>query len=116
VRVLTTLLEMAADWFRDLDQTRDNDRLRSEVDRFTPQAVQLARLIEERPGGLGARYALSAFYRFRSQVAFDMPTRISLLREALRFNPGNDEARLALVALGIRDEQDPPPPEEEDDA
>jgi hypothetical protein len=114
VRVLTTLLELAADWFRDLDQTRDTDRLRNEVDRFTPQAVQLARLIEDRPGNLGSRYALSAFYRFRSQVAADIPTRISLLREALRFNPGNDEARLALVALGIRDDAPEPTPEDDD--
>ena len=116
VRVLTTLLELAADWFRDLDETRDNDRLRSEVDRFTPQAVQLARLIEDRSGGLGPRCTLSAFYRFRSQVAIDRPTRITLLREALRFNPGNDEARLALVALGIRDDSPEPTPEVEDDA
>ena len=100
LRLLTALVEICDDWFLDLYNAADPRRLAEQVERFTPFAAQLARLVEDRPGDLAARAALSDFYKFRGFTAGDRARKVELYREALRFNPGNDNVRSLLKDLG----------------
>ena len=73
--------------------------LAEQVERFTPFALQLARQVEGRPGDLAARAALAGFTKFRGFVAADPARRADLYREALRFNPADDNVRELLAQL-----------------
>jgi hypothetical protein len=100
LRLLTALVEVCTEWFLDLYNAEDAPGLREQVDRFTPFALQLARLVEDRPGDLSARAALADFYKFRGFVAGDRARKAALYREALRFHPANDNVRSLLADLG----------------
>ena len=108
LRLLTALVEVCGEWFLDLYNTEDGPRLREQVERFTPFALQLARLVEGRPGDVAARAAVADFYKFRGFVAGDHARKVALYREALRFNPSNGNVRDLLADLG---EPAEPPPE-----
>src|SRR5262249_36627871 len=96
IRLLTALVETAADWFFDCYNNEDMPRLWQQVERFTPFALKLARLVAERPGELAARAALSDFYKFRGFTAEDREARVALYREALHYNPANANVRELL--------------------
>ncbi|HEY7158223.1 MAG TPA: hypothetical protein VH575_30000, partial [Gemmataceae bacterium] len=98
-RLLAALVEICNDWFLDLYHLNDAAGLRMRVERFTPFALQLARRIDERPGDLSARAALSDFWKFRGFVAADRAHKAALYREALRFNPVNTNVRDLLAEL-----------------
>jgi hypothetical protein len=102
-RLLTALVEVCGDWFLDLYDTQDFSRLRTEVERYTPLALQLARAAgkadESWPGELAARAALSEFFKFRGFVADDWDRKRALYREALELNPANDNVRNLLAEL-----------------
>jgi hypothetical protein len=98
-RLLAALLEICNDWFLDLYHQGNAVALRAQVERFTPFALQLARRIDERPGDLPARAALADFWKFRGFVAADRESKVALYREALRFNPANNNVRDLLVEL-----------------
>ncbi len=100
VRLLSAMVEICDEWFLDLYNAGDPRRLAEHVERFTPFASQLGRLMADRPGDLAARAALSDFYKFRGFVAGDRARKIELYTEALRFNPGNDNVRVLLADLG----------------
>jgi hypothetical protein len=108
LRLLTALVEVCGEWFLDLYNSADGPRLREQVERFTPFALQLARLVEGRPGDVAARAAVADFYKFRGFVAADRARQAALYREALRFNPSNGNVRDLLADLG---EPVAPPPE-----
>ena len=99
VRLLTALVEVCNEWFLDLYNLAAWSGLGEQVDRFTPFALQLARLVEDKPGDLAARAQLADFYKFRGFIARDREQKITLYREALRFNPGNDNVRNLLAEL-----------------
>jgi hypothetical protein len=104
VRLLTALVEECTEWFFDLYQLGDAPALREQTERFTPFALQLARLAEGRPGDLAARAALADFYKFRGFVCRDRDQKAALYREALRFNPANDNVRNLLAELEAPEE------------
>jgi hypothetical protein len=108
LRLLTALIEICDSWFLDLYDTQDAARLRAEVERCTPFALQLARAIgastradrREQPlGELAARVALSEFFKFRGFVVEDRERKMSLYREALQLNPANANVRDLLADL-----------------
>jgi hypothetical protein len=101
VRLLTALVEICGEWFLDCYNNEDMGRLWRGVERFTPFAMQLARLVD-RAGGveLSARAALAEFYKFRGFVTADVEHKAALYREALRFHPGNDNVRKLLAEIG----------------
>jgi hypothetical protein len=114
-RLLTCLVEVCAEWFLDLYNANDPAGLWEQVERFTPFALQLARLTESRPGDLAARAALADFYKFRGFVASDRGRKLALYREALRFDPANENVRRLLMELEPPAEAAPgrsPKPEE----
>ncbi len=100
VRLLTALVEVCNEWFFDLYNAEDQLRLRAEVDRSAPFAERLARLVEDRPGDLAARAALSDFWKVRGFVCGERAGQVALYREALRFNPANGNVRDLLAELG----------------
>jgi hypothetical protein len=99
VRLLTTLMEICVDWFVDLYNANDGRRLFRELDRYTPHAIHLARLVSERPGELAARAVLSQFYKFRGLLSADPAQKRAFYQTALDFNPGNSNARELLAEL-----------------
>jgi hypothetical protein len=99
VRLLTTLLEVCADWFVDLYNANDGGRLFQELSRSTPHALRLARLVSDRPSELAARAILSQFCKFRGFLARDRAQKIAFYQQALEFNPGNSNARELLAEL-----------------
>jgi hypothetical protein len=99
VRLLTALVEECTEWFFDLYQLGDASTLRQQTERFTPFALQLARVVEDRAGDLAARAALADFYKFRGFVCRDRDQKAALYREALHFNPANDNVRALLAEL-----------------
>ena len=115
VRLLTAMVEICNDWFLDLYNAGDPRRLSEHVDRFTPFAAQLARLVEDRAGDLAARAALSDFYKFRGFTSGDRARKAELYREALRFHPGNDNVRNLLKDLGEPADAPAPPASEPGD-
>jgi tetratricopeptide (TPR) repeat protein len=98
-RLLTALLDTCGDWFFDLYNAGARSPLAEQVERFTPFALQLARQVEGRPGDLAARAALAGFTKFRGFVAVDTVRKAELYREALRFNPADDNVRDLLAQL-----------------
>jgi len=98
-RLLTALVEICNDWFLDLYHQNDPATLHGQLDRFTPFALQLARRIDERPGDLQSRSALSDFWKFRGFLSADREQKVVLYREALRFNPANTNVRDLLAEL-----------------
>jgi hypothetical protein len=98
-RLLAALVEICNDWFLDLYHLHDGATLRAQLERFTPFALQLARRIDDRPGDLTARSALSDFWKFRGFLAADRAAKLALYREALRFNPANTNVRELLDEL-----------------
>ena len=99
VRLLTAMVEICNDWFLDLYNASDPRQLAEHVDRFTPFATQLARLVGDRSGELTARAALSDFYKFRGFTTGDRARKVEMYRDALRFQPGNDNVRKLLQDL-----------------
>jgi hypothetical protein len=99
-RLLAALVEVCVDWFLDLYNAGDVPRLRAEVERYTPFALHLARLLEGRPDELSARPALANFYKFRGVLSADRAEQAALLREALGLDPTNDNVRRLLADLG----------------
>jgi hypothetical protein len=95
-RLLTALVELCADWFLDLYDAGDAARLRTEVERFTPLALQLVRGCAS---DLAARAALSEFFKFRGFIADDPERKRALYGEALELNPANDNVRKLLADL-----------------
>jgi hypothetical protein len=91
LRLLTALVEICAEWFLECYNNNDLGALCQGVERFTPFALQLARLLERDGGaGLTARAALAEFYRFRGFAAANPAHRAALYREAERFHPSNE--------------------------
>jgi hypothetical protein len=100
LRLLTALVEVSTEWFLDLHHLGDAAGLREQVDRYTPFALQLARLVADRPGDLAARAAVAEYWKFRGFISRDPDERVALYREALRFNPANSNVRDLLAQLG----------------
>jgi hypothetical protein len=86
-----------------------------QVKRSTPFALHLFGLLEDRPGELVARSALSEFYKFRGFIESDERNKIGLYREALRLNPSNGNVHELLAALGETAPENSSPSREEDD-
>jgi tetratricopeptide (TPR) repeat protein len=99
LRLLTALVEICGEWFLDLYRTGAGRALAEQVARFTPFALQLARLVEDRSADVAARAVLSDFYKFRGFVQTDRDQKLTLYREALRLNPGNNNVRELLAEL-----------------
>jgi hypothetical protein len=99
LRLLTALVEICTEWFLDCYNNEDARRLWEQVERFTPFALKLARMIENRSDALTARAALSDFYKFRGFTAEGRQQKIALYREALKFNPANENARELLAEM-----------------
>jgi hypothetical protein len=121
VRLLTALVEICSEWFLDLYRTQAMRAMAEQVERFTPFALQLLRLVEERPGDVAARAVLSEFYKFRGFVQRSKEEKVALYREALRLNPGNNNVRDLLAEIeGAKPAMDakellaPPSPAEPD--
>jgi hypothetical protein len=93
-RLLTALIEMCLDWLMDCYNNQDFAGLYRQVERFTPIALKLARVASE--ADLASRGALSDFTKFRAFVATERAAQVALYREALRFNPANDNVRHLL--------------------
>jgi hypothetical protein len=87
------------DWFLDCYNNEAARPLREQVGRFTPFALQLARLVERQPVPLDTAAALSEFYKFRGFTAADRRQRADLYREALRYHPGNANVRQLLAEM-----------------
>jgi hypothetical protein len=99
LRLLTALVDTCGDWFFDLYNAGARAALAEQVERFTPFALQLARLVEGRPSDLAARSGLAGFTKFRGFVASDPARKAELYREALRFNPADGNVRDLLAQL-----------------
>jgi hypothetical protein len=99
VRLLTALVEVCDEWFLDIYHAGTPAQMAEQVERATPFALQLARLVEGRPGDLAALAALADFYKFRGLMADDLTQKVALYREALRFNPANENVRNLLAEL-----------------
>ncbi len=111
VRLLTVLVEICGEYFLDLYHAGNPSALVEQVERFTPFALQLARMIEKDSAALPARAALAEFCKFRGFITRDRQEKLALYREALRFNPANENVRQLLDDLegsaseeGMRDE------------
>jgi tetratricopeptide (TPR) repeat protein len=91
VRLLTALVEICTEWFLDCYNNQDFPRLWQGVERYTPFAAQLARLVDQAGGvELSARAALSEFYNYRAFTTADPEHKAALYREALRFDLSNE--------------------------
>ncbi len=99
VRLLTALVEICGEWFLDLYHAHAGRVLLEQVERFTPFATQLSRLVEDRPADVAARAVLSDFYKFRGFVQRDKEQKLAMYREALHLNPGNNNVRDLLAEL-----------------
>jgi hypothetical protein len=112
VRLLTSLIEICCEWFIDLYNTQDAQAMHEQVGRYTPLALQLARLVADRATELPARAALAEFSKFRGFLENDPARKIALYREALRLDPGNRNIQELLAHLGVTDADadDHPPP------
>jgi hypothetical protein len=96
VRLLTALVETCNDYFHDCYVNEDTRRLWDGVEHYTPFALQLALLADRRQADLTARAALAEFYKFRGFVAPERERKLALFREALGFDPRNDNIRELL--------------------
>jgi hypothetical protein len=109
VRLLTAVVQVWGEWFLDLYHVQDGPRLREQVARCTPLALQLARLVADRPDELPARSALSEVYKFRGFVEEDLAAKVALYQEALRLDPANGNVRELLAGLGVSPPAPSPP-------
>jgi hypothetical protein len=100
-RLLTAVIEVCVEWFLDCYNNEDARQLWRQVDRFTPFALKLARLVQERPGEWAARMALSEFTKYRGFVAGARAQKAALYREALLLNPANENVRELLASLEV---------------
>src|SRR5262249_62091984 len=98
VRLLTALAEVCGEWFLDCYNNEAREELLSQVERFTPFALQLARLVGDAEGHLPARLALAEFYKFRGFVAAGRRPQQEVEREAVHLNPRNQHAPHLLAA------------------
>ncbi len=87
IRLLTALVEICNEWFFDLYTLGPGPTLAEQVERFTPFATQLARIIENAPGELASRSALSDYFKVRGFVAADTTQRLRHYHEALHLQP-----------------------------
>ncbi len=98
-RLLAALLEICNDWFLDLYHLGAAATLRVQVERFAPFALQLARALTNVPATCRAarRCRISG-----SSAVSSSPTaqKAALYREALRFNPANNNVHDLLAELG----------------
>jgi hypothetical protein len=99
VRLLGALVEICGEYFLDLYHAGTPARLVEQVERHTPFALQLARLIENHPDDLMPRAALAEFFKFRGFISQDVEQKKALYREALRYNPANANIRDLLDTL-----------------
>jgi hypothetical protein len=99
VRLLTALVEVCGEYFLDLYHGGSPAQLVEQVERFLPFALQLVRLVESQPSALAARAALAEFYKFRGFITRDHEQKKNLYRDALRFNPANENVRNLLDDL-----------------
>lgn len=109
VRLLTALVEICYEWFLDFYNAGDRDGLVEQLERFTPFAMQLARIVEGKPEEHAPRAALSEFWKFRAFLSDDDAERRRLYEQSLAFNPANENVRDLLAKM----DQAPPPAEEE---
>jgi hypothetical protein len=99
LRLLTALIETCNDWFLDCYNNEDAPRLWHGVECYTPLADHLVRLIEEDGGRLPALAALAGFFKFRGFVASERDQKIGFYRQALRFNPGDENVKNLLAEI-----------------
>jgi hypothetical protein len=99
IRLLTALLEICCDWFLDCYNNEDPEALWRQLDRFTPFALHLARLLAQSSEEPAARAALAEYYKYRAFATSDRTGRIAIYREAVRLNPENDNVRYLLAQL-----------------
>lgn len=104
VRLLTAIIDICAEWFLDFYTVENLGSMAEQVARHRPLADHLARLIAERPGELSSRAALSEFAKFRGFVEQDRDNQLRFYREALKWNPHNDNVRQLLSDMGADDE------------
>jgi tetratricopeptide (TPR) repeat protein len=103
IRLLTALIDLCADWCLACYTNEAPAKLLELVERFTPFALKLARLVESRPGELAARIALAEFYKYRGFIAPDRAEKQALYREAARFNPENENVRQLLAEFDVEE-------------
>jgi hypothetical protein len=116
VRLLTAFVEICNEWFLDLYRLQAGTMLSDQVHRFVPFAAKLSRLVEHRPAELSARAAVSDFNKFRGFIQRDPEKKAAFYREALRWNPGNDNARDLLGQLELPVERPPARPTPSDES
>jgi hypothetical protein len=93
VRLLTAVVETCNEYFHDCYVNEDSQRLWQGVERYTPFALRLALLADQRQADLTARAALAEFYKFRGFVAPERERKLALFGEALAFDPRNENVR-----------------------
>jgi hypothetical protein len=95
-RLLTALVETCNEFFHDCYVNEDSHRLWESVERYTPFALRLGLLADRREADLTGRAALAEFYKFRGFVAPERERKLALFREALAFDPRNENVRQLL--------------------
>jgi hypothetical protein len=111
IRLLTAMLEICSDWFLDYYHAEDTSGLREQVVRHRPFAEHLSRLTAQRRGEVAAQRALSEFWKLRGFVESDPEAQLALYREALAFDPTNENVKQLLEEMQGKAE-----PRENDDA
>jgi tetratricopeptide (TPR) repeat protein len=97
-RLLTEMASICVEWFAECYEKGDLETVGRGVERFTPFALQLARLVEQSEGAeLTARAALAEFTKFRGFITQEPARKAALYREALRWHPTNDKVRRLLA-------------------
>lgn len=98
--LLAALMETCVEWFVACYDNGDTAQIARGVERFTPFALQLARLLDQsKQPELTARAALAEFLKFRGFIATDPAHKAAHYREALRFYPANANVRELLAEL-----------------
>jgi tetratricopeptide (TPR) repeat protein len=98
LRLLTELVSICVAWFSESYESGDMGTIVGGVERFTPFALHLARLVEQSDGAeLTARAALAEFSKFRGFVAPEPERKAALYREAFRWHPTSERARRLLA-------------------
>jgi hypothetical protein len=103
-RLLTELVVICTEWSQECYANSDAEQLARLVDRFTPLALQLARLVDRSGGAeLTARTALAEFTKFRGFVVTDPARKAALYREALRYHPTSDKMRQLVAGIEVEE-------------
>jgi hypothetical protein len=88
MRLLTELVSICTEWFQECYGTGALKKLAEGVDRFTPFALHLGRLIERSDGAeLTARSVLAEFTKYRGYMTDDPERKAELYREAQHWHP-----------------------------